>query len=119
MLSAAEDQLVLPSLVPTNALRVFGATRGAFRWQVALPARPVLPALTTPDTVYVLAGTDDKFLYGVDLVTRQFSWQSSEPAAPAEILSAADRRLAQGMAASGGHIVVAYGHWLSAFAASN
>jgi len=119
MPSAAESQLVLPSVVPTNALRVFGATSGAFRWQVALPARPVLPALTTPDTVYVLAGTDDKFLYGVDLVRRQFSWQSSEPAAPAEMLDPGEHPLPQGMAASGGRIVVAYGHWLSAFAASN
>jgi outer membrane protein assembly factor BamB len=119
MPSAAEDQLVLPALVPENAFRVFGATGGAFRFQVALPAPPVLPALTTPDTVYVLAGKDDKFLYALDLVRRQFSWQSSEPAAPAEAPSDDERRLAQGLAASAGRIVVAYGHSLSAFAAAH
>jgi outer membrane protein assembly factor BamB len=124
MPSAAEDQLVLPTfvfppLVPQNAVRVFGATAGVFRWQVPLPARPVLPALATPDTVYVLGGTDDKFLYGVDLVTRQFSWQSSEPAARAESPPLTDLQFSQGLAASGGRVVVAYGGWLSAFAAAN
>jgi outer membrane protein assembly factor BamB len=114
-LSAAGDQIVLPSFDDGNALRVFGATSGAFRWQVALPAYPRLPALTTPDTVYVLAGSDDLYLYGVDLVTRQLSWQSNVPAVPL------DQRGGAGgaMAASGGRIVVAYGHAVAAFAATN
>ena len=119
LVSAAEDQIVLPAAGSAPALRMFGATQGAFRWQVALPALPVLPALTTPDTVYVVAGTSDKYLYGVDLVTRQFSWQSSEPAAAADDWNRTGAEPVQAMAASGGRIVVAYGRWLSAFAATN
>jgi outer membrane protein assembly factor BamB len=117
MLSAAQDEIVLPSLTTTSALRVFGETSGAFRWQVALPAPPVLPALATPDTIYVLAGSADKFLCGIDLPTRQFAGQSSEPAAPDDDWSPTDADPVQAMAASSGRIVVAYGRWLSTFAA--
>src|SRR5262249_21883956 len=96
-------------------------TTGALSYKVPLDGPPVLPALLTPDYAFVLCGEqwDGKYLYAVDLASRAVVWQSSEPAAPSDIpWVATGAEPPTAMATSGGRIVLAYGRYLSAYAAT-
>jgi outer membrane protein assembly factor BamB len=119
--SAVGDTLVLPSLYHTNSLEVFDAMTGALSRTVPLSGPPVLPALVTPDYAFVMCGQqwESKYLYAVDLASREVVWQSSEPAAPNDpSWTATGSEPATAMGTSGGRIVAAYGRYLSAYAAT-
>jgi cysteine-rich repeat protein len=122
-ISAAGSDLVLPSIAGgNNALQVFEATTGMRRWEIALPDAPVLPVLITPGRAFVLGGSqfEDKLLYGVNLETHELTWQSGEPAAPADVpWSSTGTEPFQAMAAAGGRIAVPYGRSLAVFAAAS
>jgi outer membrane protein assembly factor BamB len=121
VMSAVGNTLVLPSLWHANTLELFDATTGSLIDSVPLSAQPVLPALVTPAYAFVACGNqlDHKYLYAVDLASREVVWKSSEPTAPNDpTWTATGSEPRTGMGTSGGRIVVAYGRYLSAYAAS-